>query len=196
MLSRLLGAVVGLALFGATDNASSTTIPPNWYTSGYDYSFSGVLGTTDIDFGVALSGTPRDGYLMVPGLLPGRAWFAWMIADATGVIALTSWTGATPGQQGTQFLGETKLDSDTNSSHLGPYPALVGTVLDDRSVTVVICAIIDPNCAYQNAPGSHPAVNYTFYFKLAPIPLPAALPLFATALGGLGLMGWRRRGSA
>ena len=27
-------------------------------------------------------------------------------------------------------------------------------------------------------------------------PLPAALPLFATGLGGLGLLGWRRKGKA
>jgi PEP-CTERM motif len=29
--------------------------------------------------------------------------------------------------------------------------------------------------------------------KLAPVPLPAALPLFATGLGVLGLLGWRRK---
>jgi hypothetical protein len=29
--------------------------------------------------------------------------------------------------------------------------------------------------------------------SLVPTPLPAALPLFATGLGGLGLLGWRRK---
>ncbi len=28
---------------------------------------------------------------------------------------------------------------------------------------------------------------------LTPIPLPAAFPLFATALAGMGLLGWRRK---
>jgi hypothetical protein len=28
---------------------------------------------------------------------------------------------------------------------------------------------------------------------LAPVPLPAALPLFATGLGALALLGWRRK---
>jgi hypothetical protein len=28
------------------------------------------------------------------------------------------------------------------------------------------------------------------------VPLPAALPLFATGLGGLGLLGWRRKRKA
>jgi uncharacterized protein (TIGR03118 family) len=31
---------------------------------------------------------------------------------------------------------------------------------------------------------------------LAPTPLPTALPLFATGLGGLGLLGWRRKRKA
>ena len=32
--------------------------------------------------------------------------------------------------------------------------------------------------------------------QLEPTPLPAALPLFATGLGGLGLLGWRRKRKA
>ena len=32
--------------------------------------------------------------------------------------------------------------------------------------------------------------------QLAPVPLPAALPLFATGLGVLGVLGWRRKRKA
>jgi hypothetical protein len=32
--------------------------------------------------------------------------------------------------------------------------------------------------------------------QLNPVPLPAALPLFATGLGALGLLGWRRKRKA
>jgi len=31
---------------------------------------------------------------------------------------------------------------------------------------------------------------------VSPVPLPAALPLFATGLGALGLLGWRRKEAA
>jgi hypothetical protein len=34
------------------------------------------------------------------------------------------------------------------------------------------------------------------YVAAAATPLPAALPLFATGLGGLGLLGWRRKRKA
>ena len=39
-------------------------------------------------------------------------------------------------------------------------------------------------------------VNFTLYGDLGTTPLPAALPLFATGLGGLGLLGWRRKRKA
>jgi len=34
------------------------------------------------------------------------------------------------------------------------------------------------------------------YWQINTTPLPAALPLFATGLGGLGLLGWRRKRKA
>ena len=36
----------------------------------------------------------------------------------------------------------------------------------------------------------------TYNFTPVATPLPAALPLFATGLGGLGLLGWRRKRKA
>ena len=38
--------------------------------------------------------------------------------------------------------------------------------------------------------------QWTVTARFAPIPLPAALPLFATGLAGLGLLGWRRKKKA
>jgi hypothetical protein len=45
--------------------------------------------------------------------------------------------------------------------------------------------------------GSNPDQSFTMNTTLLPptpeIPLPAALPLFGTGLGALGLLGWRRK---
>jgi hypothetical protein len=39
----------------------------------------------------------------------------------------------------------------------------------------------------------YPVVTYYVGGTIDPVPLPAALPLFATGLAGLGLLGWRRK---
>jgi hypothetical protein len=41
-----------------------------------------------------------------------------------------------------------------------------------------------------------PTFNFSFQLEGDAVPLPAAFPLFATGLGGLGLLGWRRKRKA
>jgi hypothetical protein len=52
----------------------------------------------------------------------------------------------------------------------------------------------------ENADGSwlfaSGAPNYNYYYGVSDVPLPAALPLFASGLVGLGLLGWRRKKAA
>jgi hypothetical protein len=42
--------------------------------------------------------------------------------------------------------------------------------------------------------GAQQLSHFNLYGKVSPVPLPAALPLFAAALAGTGLLGWRKRG--
>jgi hypothetical protein len=41
-----------------------------------------------------------------------------------------------------------------------------------------------------------PDVDFTVFTPAPAVPLPGALPLFATGLAGLGLLGWRRKKKA
>jgi len=41
-----------------------------------------------------------------------------------------------------------------------------------------------------------PTFDFSFSLEGDVVPLPATLPLFATGLGGLGLLGWRRKRKA
>jgi hypothetical protein len=49
----------------------------------------------------------------------------------------------------------------------------------------------DPLSNFQNADGNY--ANGGVAGTVDPTPLPAALPLFATGLGAMGLLGWRRK---
>ena len=55
----------------------------------------------------------------------------------------------------------------------------------------------DPNSDYSRFLGSALANQASIGFAAAPeVPVPAALPLLASGLGGLGLLGWRRKRKA
>jgi hypothetical protein len=46
---------------------------------------------------------------------------------------------------------------------------------------------------FGNIAGVNASWNYTMTFDVSKVPLPPALPLFATGLGLMGLFGWRQR---
>jgi hypothetical protein len=54
-----------------------------------------------------------------------------------------------------------------------------------------------PNVVTASADNALSVTSNTVFTTVeAPTPLPAALPLFAAGLGGLGLLGWRRKRKA
>ena len=81
-----------------------------------------------------------------------------------------------------------------------------GTLLDNASgALATLVATLDarvapggiwycPGCSVDMLQGG--STNQVLAFGVSPTPLPAALPLFATGLGALGLLGWRRKRKA
>ena len=75
----------------------------------------------------------------------------------------------------------------SNGGGYDAYPSFSAYVYDHS------CAVGGPYCAEG---GGENAINFAFRIADAETPLPAALPLFATGLGALGLLGWRRKRKA
>jgi hypothetical protein len=69
-------------------------------------------------------------------------------------------------------------------------------VFNDFSGAFIATILADLNGALYGMVANLRAVDGNIFVdaaRVSPIPLPADLPLFAAALGGFGLIGWRRR---
>jgi hypothetical protein len=75
------------------------------------------------------------------------------------------------------FVSAAACGTDVNSiCQLPPFPPPWGT-----------------GTPYVDASTTYDQLDYAVFTAAAETPLPAALPLFASGLGGLGLLSWRRR---
>jgi hypothetical protein len=136
---------------------------------GFQYAASGSLDF-DVTLGIILSASvsdPYDGHLS--GAFGGPSEINMHLNGSNGFITF-------------QALFSDPVDglyTDGSFSGSGPYAAL-----------------LDTQCASSTRPATcNPSDNYSFTGTLTadPTPLPAALPLFVTGIGGLGLLGWRRK---
>jgi hypothetical protein len=74
-----------------------------------------------------------------------------------------------------------------------------GTDIASASVFDSLNFCTGPGCSlllWDSTNGGSNTFDITLTAETAATPLPAALPLFATGLGGLGLLGWRRKRKA
>jgi hypothetical protein len=188
MLVGLAGTVPAKgATLTVTEGGSVLTINGNIViASDVESSFNpSGFGTSDISDGIILPTLIGTG----PGPTPwiedpsSSAWVSlgnntWVLpADLTGIGCGSEnnsscepvgiWSNATPWNSSTQFLG-------------------VVTLLEPDGITWS-----DTITFSNNGPNGGALV--TFVSDPGPVPLPAALPLFATGLGVMGLFGWRRK---
>ena len=115
----------------------------------------------------------------------------------TAVEALPGLSSATLVDKGQLTSGDNAGSDSTNvyALHFGP-------MKNGKSNDIVLVFSGDTTLTDVMVPGLRnfrsfdPPLPTAFDSPTPTTPLPAALPLFATALGGLGLLGWRRKRKA
>jgi hypothetical protein len=89
--------------------------------------------------------------------------------------------------------GEFFTEIDVDIFEFDPVNAyMVFAVASPTSFTAPNPLVLTTSMITFNTPTESVSFSFTSG-RLDPTPLPAALPLFATGLGGLGLLGWRRK---
>jgi hypothetical protein len=102
---------------------------------------------------------------------------------------------------GTTFMGPPVVTPPTESYTSVANLDIHGLAFETNAGVFIIASQVQPNSTllptgnfYSQVPaGGGFGVGL---FNLSEIPVPAALPLFATGIGGLGLLGWRRKRKA
>jgi len=133
-----------------------------------------ILSEASADSGFAIYNVATPSFTLLWGS-PDTYNFVQFFSGPNGTGAVLSTTGAS----GTNYIGSDLACFATTCG---------GTLFDLVTFTAASGTIGSVRLSDSGAAA--------FEFGIAPVPLPAALPLFATGLSALGLLGWRRRRKA
>jgi hypothetical protein len=214
MKPKLLGVVAALIGFAAVTPAlaiplslvdeGSITYDPNtglrWLdvtqsiNLSHDYVAS-QFGPGGQFFGFRYATSAEVSLLFTDGGIPNPYGIGPQNSDSPAYLSLIGMLGATLTLAQTNGQGQYTygITSTTGFLNADPAPGLayVLAMLNISAIADNLC-----NCQYADAaqglifPTAHDQLIGSF---LVATPLPAALPLFATGLGALGLLGWRRK---
>jgi len=179
------GAGVLVDTVGATSNAPGTATGANMLSSVLKITNSSsasvmlrlLAGVTDF---LLPSGGPLDLFSHIGTTAP--------VGSSANLLAFTSSVDAANGQN--TFPGT------SNAPTLNPDLTSGSSSKDSDLLIASLAAPYSMTERFDFTLGAGTTVNFSASTILTPapvIPLPAALPLFATGLGALGLLGWRRK---
>lgn len=221
MNSKLSGLIVCMALLG-TSQARAATISGTAVTNVY-FGINSTV-TIDTDYGLHLNGMPLATFILTSDVATaaGQSFAAQLAADPAAVIGQPSIcidpvtgvpsTSCASGQAIPGFV--LKAVSASAGPNILGLNAGAETVISPDPAKTAFDAIVGFNPSFVLV---DPEFEFTYEFdttlttglysgdQLAMLdnfqffqatPIPAALPLFATGLGALGLLGWRRRRKA
>jgi len=197
MRLALASAAAGLAAFALVGSAQASTAFIDFSVSfvGGDPMYAGAtLNTsTAFDFGGGLYQVNQVATGDQSGLIAGN------------LVSLTSPVTYGSGSSGSTSLTKTWTDAfgtftETMTSFTADRSSANAITLDFAGTLTSTSGINEPAFMILSANqvgGPGHVVGWTLTnTSVSPTPLPAALPLFATGLGAMGLLGWRRKRKA
>jgi hypothetical protein len=183
------GSGVVVNILGVTSNAPGTVTGANLLSSVLSIQNTNTSGSVTLRFldGVTNFFLPIGGPLDLFSHIGTTA----PVGSSANLLAFTSSVDTANGQNtspGT-FNAPTLNPDLTSGSSSKDSDLLIASLAAPYSITE----------RFDFTLGAGTTVNFSASTTLTPgpvIPLPAALPLFATGIGGLGLLGWRRKRKA